>query len=135
MFVNRREVIKIAENTVEKLGIRILHVGINAAGAEDADRLAAEFQNKMGFVPVDKGLSLFTSGIIEIMKENGPGEKGHIALGCNNLEEAIECMAKYGVHVDKELTGKYDPDGKLRVAYLDTQIGGFAFHFKEYPKN
>lgn len=122
------------ENTVEKLGIRILHIGINAAGNEDADRLAAEFRDKMGFVARDAGLSYFMSGIIEIMKEDGPGEKGHIALGCNNLEEAIECMAKYGVHVDEAVTRKYDPDGSLRVAYLDTQIGGFAFHFKEYPK-
>lgn len=121
-------------NTVEKLGLSILHVGINANGAEDADRLAAEFRDKMGFVPVDKVLSIFTSGIIEIMKEDGPGEKGHIALGCNNLEEAVNCMAEYGVHVDEATTRKYDPDGSLRVAYLDTQIGGFAFHFKEYPK-
>ena len=89
----------------------------------------------MGFVAKDAGLSYFMSGIIEIMKEDGPGEKGHIALGCNNLEEAIECMAKYGVNVDEELTRKYDPTGSLRVAYLDTQIGGFAFHFKEYPKS
>lgn len=123
------------ENTVDKLGIRILHIGINAAGDADAERLAGEFRDKLGFVPEDKGLSIFASGIIEIMKEDGPGEKGHIALGCNNLEEAVSWVAGFGVHVDEKITGKYDPDGALRVAYLDTQIGGFAFHFKEYPKN
>lgn len=123
------------KNSVEELGIRILHVGINASGSEDAERLAGEFQSKLGFVPKDAGLSIFTSGVIEIMKEDGPGEKGHIALGCNNLEKAIEFVGQLGVHVDEPLTRKYDPTGALRVAYLDTQIGGFAFHFKEYPKN
>ena len=122
------------KDVLELLGLRILHVGINAAGSEDADNLANEFQKKLGLSPVDKGLSIFMSGLIEIMKENGPGTKGHIALGCNNLEKAVACFAENGVSVDEATTRKYDPDGSLRVAYLEGEIGGFAFHLKEYPK-
>ena len=122
------------KDIVKELDIRILHVGINASGGDDAKRLADELSSKLGFVSRDAGLSIFSSGLIEIMKEDGPGEKGHIAFGCNNLEKAIELVSSLGVHVDESLTRKYDPIGELRVAYLDTQIGGFAFHFKEYPK-
>ena len=122
------------KNLAKALGLRILHVGVNAQGAEDADRLAALFQEKLGLQPEDKGLSIFSSGLIEIMKEDGPGTKGHIALGCDCLEEAVACLAQNGVGVDEATTRKYDPDGSLRVAYLQGEYAGFAVHLKEYPK-
>ncbi len=122
------------EKTWEALNLRILHIGINADGDEDAHRLAGQFETLFGFTPNENDLSIFSSPLIEIMKNDGPGEKGHIAIGCDNLEEAYACLNARGLHRDEALTAKYDPVGANRVIYFEEQIGGFAFHLKEYPK-
>ena len=121
-------------NTWEDLGFRILHVGINADNEEAAWKLADEFDQAFGFTPRDNHLTIFASPLIEIMKQDGPGTKGHIALGCNNLEDSIAYLIERGLHVDEETTKKYDPDGKLRVAYFKEEIGGFKYHLKENQK-
>ncbi len=122
------------EKSWEKLNLRILHVGINADGDEDAHRLADQFETLFGFTPNENPLSIFSSPLIEIMKNDGPGEKGHIAIGCDNLEEAFAFLSARGLHKDEALTGKYDPTGAARVIYFQEQPGGFAIHLKEYPK-
>ncbi len=123
-----------SEKSWEKLNLRILHVGINANGDEDAHRLADQFETLFGFTPNENALSIFSSPLIEIMKQDGPGEKGHIAIGCDNLEESRDFLVNRGLHVSQELTGKYDPTGAARVIYFEEQLGGFAIHLKEYPK-
>ena len=122
------------EKSWEKLNLRILHVGINANGDDDAHRIADQFETLLGFTPNENPLSIFSSPLIEIMKNDGPGEKGHIAIGCDNLEEAFDFLAARGMHKDEALTAKYDPVGANRVIYFEEQPGGFAIHLKEYPK-
>ncbi len=119
-------------DSTELMGFKVLHVGINANGEDDAWKLAETFKQKMGFLPEDKGLGIFASPLIEIMKQDGPGTKGHIAVGCRNLEESVKYLESRGMAVDKVLTKKYDPEGKARVVYLEGEIGGFAIHLKEY---
>ena len=114
------------------LGLKVLHVGINADGDENAWDLAGEFTEKMGFIPRDNDLTIFASPLIEIMKDGGPGSKGHIAIGCRNLEESLAYFTARGLEVDEEVTRRYDPDGTKKVAYFKGEIGGFAFHLKEY---
>ena len=123
-----------SEKSWEKLNLRILHVGINANGDDDAHRIADQFETLLGFTPNENPLSIFSSPLIEIMKNDGPGEKGHIAIGCDNLEETFAFLTARGMHKDEALTAKCDPTGALRVIYFQEQPGGFAIHLKEYPK-
>ena len=58
-----------SEKTWEALNLRILHIGINADGDEDAHRLAGQFDTLFGFTPNENDLSIFSSPLIEIMKK------------------------------------------------------------------
>ena len=120
--------------SVDLLGLRILHVGINVENEDEAWSLAGEFKEKMGFIPRDNNLTIFASPLIGIMKKDGPGTKGHIAIGCRNLEESLAYLTARGLTVDEATTRKYDPDGSLRVAYFKEEVGGFAYHLKEYKE-
>ena len=118
-------------DSVKELGLCVLHVGINADGEEDAKRIAEEFHTLMGFIPRFGNSSIFASDLIEIMKKDGPGEKGHIAIGAHDVEKAAKYFESTGMGI-KEETKKYDKDGSLMFVYLDRQIAGFAIHLKKY---
>lgn len=118
-------------DAVKELGLCVLHVGINANGEEDAMRIADEFQTLMGFIPRVGHSSIFASDLIEIMKKDGPGEKGHIAIGCHDVDAAAAFFEKRGMHTKKE-TATYNEDGTMKFIYLEKQIGGFAIHLKQY---
>lgn len=118
-------------DAVKELGLCVLHVGINANGEEDALKIADEFQTLMGFIPRVGKSSIFASDLIEIMKKDGPGEKGHIAIGCHDVDAAVAFFEKRGMGVKAE-TAKKNPDGSLMFIYLDKQIAGFAIHLKQY---
>ncbi len=118
-------------NSVEELGLCILHIGVNADGEEDARRLAEEFRTLMGFVPKEGRSSIFASPLVEIMKKDGPGEKGHIAIGTHDVAKAAEYFRSTGMGL-KEETAQYSESGELTFIYLARQIGGFAIHLKKY---
>ncbi len=118
-------------DAVKEFGLCVLHVGINAEGDEDAMKIAEEFQTLMGFLPRVGNSSIFSSDLIEIMKKNGPGEKGHIAIGAHDVDAAAAFFEKRGMGLKKE-TAKYNPDGTLLFIYLEKQIAGFAIHLKQY---
>jgi len=117
-------------NSVEELGLCVLHVGINADGEEDANRIAEEFRTLMGFIPRFGNSSIFASDLIEIMKKDGPGEKGHIAIGTKDVDKAAKYFESTGMGLKKE-TAAYNEDGTLKFIYLDKQIAGFAIHLKQ----
>ena len=116
-------------NAVEKFGLVVQHVGINADGPEDAARMAEEFRTLMGFIPRFGEKGIFASDLIEIIKEDGPGVHGHIAIGARDFEGALEYF-KSTMGIDEELTEKYNPGRKNKFYYLGKQIGGFAIHLK-----
>lgn len=115
-------------NPIEAFEMRVLHVGINANGDEDAMRIAKEFETLMGFIPKVGNSSIFASPLIEIMKNNGRGEKGHIGIGVNDIEKVLEFVEARGMHIIEETVKKND-EGKIKFVYLQEQIGGFAIHF------
>ncbi len=117
-------------NSVEELGLCVLHVGINATDEEDANRIAEEFRTLMGFIPKFGNSSIFASPLIEIMKKKGRGEKGHIAIGTKDVDKAAAYFETTGMGVKKE-TAKYLEDGTMEFVYLDKEIGGFAIHLKK----
>lgn len=118
-------------NSVEDLGLCVLHIGINADGEEDGKKMAEQFRTWMGFIPDENPNSIFASPLIEIMKFGGPGRNGHIAIGAHDVDRAAEYFKSTGMGVKPE-TAVYNEDGTLKFIYLDKEIGGFAIHLKQY---
>ena len=88
---------------------------------------AKEFFEFLGLKTRETPNSVFSGELVEIMKENGRGEKGHIGFSVNNCEEALAYFETRGIHSIEE-TKKFDSQGKCYFAYLDREIGGFAIH-------
>ena len=118
-------------NSVEELELCVLHIGINADGEEDAKRIAEEFRTLMGFIPKFGNSSIFASPLVEIMKKDGPGEKGHIAIGAHDVDKAAEYFKSTGMGVKMD-TAAYNEDGTMKFVYLEKEIAGFAIHLKQY---
>lgn len=65
----------------------------------------------------------------EITKSPFLGAKGHLAIGTNNLERAVDFLQRQGYEFAEE-TSKYK-DGQLKSIYLKGEFGGFAIHLVE----
>lgn len=64
---------------------------------------------------------------IEVMKKNYLGKNGHLAFRCYDLERAVYFLKNKGFTVNED-TVAYDAKGKMKVCYLNEEIGGFAIH-------
>lgn len=111
----------------EMLGFDLAHVGINLTSSKDALDLAGAFKNFFGFETKDGNSSVFSGGVIELMKEPYLGKNGHIAIQTNYIERAVYHLEKRGVQFDED-TKKFDKDGKFVAIYLKGDFGGFALH-------
>ena len=112
------------------LDYRIVHVGINAANADEARSIAGLFSQSFGFANKEGDASIFSSDSIEIMKANGRGTNGHIAIGTKSVPRAMYRMEKAGVKFD-ETSSSRAADGHINFIYLKGEMGGFAVHLKE----
>ena len=115
------------KNAVELFQMKVAHVGMNAENEAQAMSWAKEFFEFLGLKTRETPNSVFIGELVEIMKENGRGEKGHIGFSVNNCEEALAYFETRGIHSIEE-TKKFDSQGKCYFAYLDREIGGFAIH-------
>jgi len=123
---NWQEITKLCKEAVVALhGFELVHIGLNADNADEAMK-AAEMFAFFGFAPKDGNSSIFNASCIEIMKGNGRGKNGHIAIKCWSIERALCYLEKLGFKGVEE-TAKYKKD-KLSVIYLDKEICGFAIH-------
>ncbi|MBP5430097.1 MAG: hypothetical protein J6Y25_04380 [Elusimicrobiaceae bacterium] len=111
----------------EMLGFELLHVGINNPDAETSGTVAGKFEQIFGFPKQDKGGAYFAGSYIESMKKPFYGTHGHIAIGTNYAARAVWYLQQRGVAFNWKSAG-YNPDGSLRVIYLQDEIGGFAVH-------
>ena len=118
---------ELARGAVRKmLGFELLHVGLNCGSEEEAEKVARQFSALFGW-PVKLGnSSVFAGTAIEVMKQNGRGTKGHIAVGCNSVMRARAYLESQGFEFD-ESSIKMKGD-KLNLIYLKDEIGGFAVH-------
>lgn len=130
-MINAGEFDKIRDLTKEAvelmLGFELAHVGINAADENEADSVAAKFENIFGFTKKVGNTSIFAGTAIEVMKTPYLGDKGHIAIKTNYLNRAINYLELNGFEFDKD-TAKFDAKGKMVALYLKAQLGGFAVH-------
>ncbi len=109
------------------LGLHVKHVGINCADDAETAKTAQTLCTLFGLEYKDGPKSVFCGAELECMKGCGRGEKGHIAIGANNVDRAIAKLAAQGVAFD-ESTRKIDGKGRTTFIYLQDEIAGFAFH-------
>ena len=109
------------------LGLELGHIGINSANLEEATATA----NMLGTVlskKVAEGNSSFFVGDkeFEVMKAQGRGRCGHIAVKCNNVDRAMYHLGRRGVKFDMDSVVR--KNGKATAVYLDGEFGGFQIH-------
>lgn len=129
-MVNAGEFDKIRDMTREAvqtmLGFEVLHIGINSANEAEADKTASAFDALFGWTKEDHSKSVFAGKQIEVMKSNGRGTRGHIAVGTNSVLRAKYFLESQGYKFDED-SATYK-NGKLNFIYLQDEIGGFAVH-------
>lgn len=109
------------------LGFQMVHVGINCANPEEAERVADKFDDAFGFAKKVGNSSVFAATYVECMKAPFKGDMGHIAVATNSVKRAVYQLKMRGYEID-ESTVKYDKSGVMTVAYLKDSFGGFAVH-------
>lgn len=123
-FDKIRDLTKEAVQTM--LGFELRHVGINCSTEEEAGQTADRFDSVFGFTRKDGNSSIFAGTGIEVMKTPYLGAHGHIAIGTNYPDRAVNYLESQGFRFDMT-TAKYK-NGKLFAVYMAEEIGGFAVH-------
>ena len=116
-----------AEAVCAMLGLEIRHIGINCAGDGEAAGVADLLCRFFDVEADDRGGAIFAGTLFEVLKSPYRGEKGHVAVATNSPDRARAQLEKRGFVFD-ESTASYAPDGRLKVVYTKSDIGGFAFH-------
>lgn len=114
-----------AEALLVLQGFSFAHVGINQKDAAEAGE-AAKLFSAFGFNPKEGASSIFSGSEFELMKSPFRGNMGHIGFKCNNIERSLAYLSRFGFSGVEE-TAKIEK-GRLKVIYLDKEIGGFAVH-------
>lgn len=110
------------------LGLKLAHVGINAADADDAMGIASALGSLLLLDQGNNGKSsVFVSNVAEIMKGNGAGKNGHLGFSTTNIQRAVAYYKAIGTEFD-ENSVKKDASGKMKAIYFKEEIGGFAIH-------
>lgn len=117
----------LCENAVAAVhGFSFAHLGLNQADEAAAKETAGLFA-RMGFASNKDGAkSIFAGTEFEVMKLPFRGSSGHIGIKTYNVERALAYLGRFGFKGVEE-TAAYDK-GKLKLIYLDKEIGGFAVH-------
>lgn len=115
------------EAVTKMLGFELRHIGINSASETEAVQTAGSFETIFGMLNKEGSSSIFAGQGIEVMKFQGVGTHGHIAIATNYIERAVYHLKKQGVAFDEESAG-YDAKGNLRMIYLQGEFGGFGVH-------
>ena len=117
----------ITRSAVNKmLGLEVKHIGINSGSPEKSMEDAKALSRLLGW-PIDEHKNAnFVGDGFEVMKIPFRGEKGHVAIACNNIKRARWHMERRGFVFDDDSV--IMKDGKMRAIYLKDDIAGFAFH-------
>ncbi len=117
---------KKAVNTM--LGLSIGHIGINHENEAEARRTADMISLLTG-LPIERESEkgMFVGAQFEILKAQGPGKCGHIAILTNNVDRAVYHLSAKGIAF-KEDTATYNGDGTKKFIYLAEEFGGFGVH-------
>lgn len=107
---------------------RIKHVGINNPDEPTALKMHALLCTLFDLPRGGENDShIFAGDLFEVMKDQRRGAHGHVALQTEDVEGAIAYFADKGIGVLED-TVRRDTEGHITFAYLDLEVGGFAFH-------
>ena len=125
-FEEIKRLTKEAVNTM--LGFRLLHLGINASGEDEALKAAEIWQRIFNF-PASPGSSpAFTGPWLEYAKSPCSGEYGRIIMGTLDIRRAAAYLKRSGFDFRTE-TAKTNDAGETTAIYLSTEIAGFSICF------
>lgn len=115
------------EAVANMLGFKLKHLAINCEDEAKAKATADMFTTAFNFSQREITVSYFCTEEIEVMKYNGRGTMGHIAVGTNYMDKAVAYLERKGIALDYE-SAQYDEKGKMNFIYLKEEFGGFAVH-------
>jgi 2-dehydro-3-deoxyphosphogluconate aldolase/(4S)-4-hydroxy-2-oxoglutarate aldolase len=115
------------EAVLNMLDFRFAHIGVNAGSEAAAEKAAKLFETLFGMKRDERGASIFAGSGIEIMKNAGPGSRGHIGIKTSNAAKAAAYLERMGIELDSG-TARLDKAGNITFVYLKEEIAGFAVH-------
>ena len=115
------------EAVANMLGFRLAHLAINCEDEAKAKAVADMFTLCFNFSQREIPVSYFCTEEIEVMKFNGRGTMGHIAVKTNYMDKAVAYLERKGIALDYE-SAQYDAKGNMTFIYLKEEFGGFAVH-------
>ena len=117
----------LTRSAVDKmLGFEVRHIGLNCPDAESSMETAKKISALMGWPIKEGNSSNFVGTGYELMKKQGRGTNGHIAIGTNSVPRAKWHLEQRGFKFIED--SAVVKNGKLIAIYLEDEIGGFAFH-------
>ncbi len=121
------EITDICKKAVKNmLGLELRHIGINSDDEEQAARTAKTLCAIFDLEYKPGNSSIFAGKEFEIMKSNGRGTHGHIAVSTWDVDRAVYHLSRAGASFD-ESTRTRDEKGS-KFIYLEGEFGGFAIH-------
>jgi len=115
-----------SEATAAVHGYELLHIGINSRDGAEALKTAEILAGFFKMPVKDGNSSAFVGKPFEIMKHSRIGAHGHIAMAVTSVERAAAAFRRRGIGLLED-TVKIE-GGVMKVAYLDTEVAGFALH-------
>ena len=115
------------EAVANMLGFKLAHLAINCEDEQKAKAVADMFTLCFNFSQREIPVSYFCTEEIEVMKYNGRGTMGHIAVKTNYMDKAVAYLERKGIALDYE-SAQYDAKGNMTFIYLKEEFGGFAVH-------
>ncbi len=126
---NWDEITRLTKQSVSlMLGLKLGHVGINNENEESAKATANALALLMGqSIEKETEKGMFVGTGFEVLKANGRGKNGHIAIFTNNVDRAVYHLGLKGIKFDESSAG-YNSDGTMKYIYLADEFSGFAIH-------
>ena len=109
------------------LGFTLRHIGINCETEAVAREEGKKFASLFGTDVNERGGALFAGPFVEMVKQNGRGTHGHIAVGVHSVERGVYHLQRRGFQFD-EKSRTLDAKGNLKSIYFSEEIAGFAVH-------
>jgi 2-dehydro-3-deoxyphosphogluconate aldolase/(4S)-4-hydroxy-2-oxoglutarate aldolase len=115
------------EAVLSMLDFKFAHVGVNAGSEGEAEKAVKLFETLFGLKRDERSVSVFAGSGIEIMKNAGQGQKGHIGIKTSSAVKAAAYLERMGIELKAE-TIKLDKKGNATFFYLKEEVAGFAVH-------
>lgn len=109
------------------LDFEFLHLGMNNPTEEAGKAGAARLSELFGWAQNEGTKGIFVGDAFEVMKLDGVGTRGHIAIKTSSVDRAIAYFSRMGVEFD-ESSKTYFDDGRCKFVYFKEEFCGFAIH-------